>query len=309
MPRPWPVPPGSFGFQLRHGGDFLDNRARALVRNDRQPVGDRVLAGALGQFVDAAFHREYVRHGAKPAQRRGAHRRLGDQMMDYALGRDVVERLAVAGGAAAVRFRHVAGRRLRHRIGQGDRAEQHAAGAGPVVVRRAPDFLRPVDRLAGVVEEGLHLDDHGRRFRLVDEFLLAPPAHADRLARHLHGDDGGVGRGIVGAVVAVAARALHVVHGDLGGVDGRAPWRATRARGTRPGNASIRSDGRRDIRRGRRMARSRHARDSRGCRSPRSADGPAARRPARRRACRSMAAAAAKRLRLAARSASRRYAR
>ena len=88
-----------------------------------------------------------------------------------------------------------------------------------MVVRRAPDFLRPIDRLAGVVEEGLHLDDHGRCLRLIDEFLLAPPAHADRLARHLHGDNGGVGRGIVGAVVAVAARPLHVVHGDLGCVD------------------------------------------------------------------------------------------
>ena len=149
-------------------------------------------------------------------------------------------------------------------------------------MRGAPDFLRPVGRLAGVVEERAHLHDHGRGLRLVDEFLLAPPAHADRLARHLHGDDGGVGRGIVGAVVAVAARALHVMHGDVRMPRCRAPWRARRATETRPGNASTPSDGRRDIRRDRRTARSRRARDSRAYRSPRSAGGLAA-RPARAR--------------------------
>ena len=230
-------------------------------------------------------------------------------MMDHALGGDVVERLAVAGGAAAVRFRHVAGRRLRHRIGQGDRAEQHAAGARAVVMRRAPDFLRPVDRLAGVVEQRLHLDHHGRRLRLVDEFLLAPPAHADRLARHLHGDDGGVGRGIVGAVMAVAARALHVVHGDLGGVDaerlGERGAQREHALAMRP----YRQMAVAIFAQARRTARSRRGRDSRGCRSPRSAGGLAARRPARRTGDRSTAAATARKLRPAARSASRRSAR
>ena len=113
-----------FGIPARHGGDLLDHRARAFVGGDRQPVVDRVLAGALGQFVDAAFEREHVRHGAEAAQRRGAHRRFRHQMMDDALGRDVVERLAVAGGAAAIGFRHVVRRRLGRRIGQRDRAQQ-----------------------------------------------------------------------------------------------------------------------------------------------------------------------------------------
>ena len=201
-------------FPAGHGGDLLDHRARAFIGGDRQSVSDRILAGALGQLIDAAFQREHVRHGAETAQRRGAHRCFRHQMVDDALGRDVVERLGIAGGAAAIGFWHVVRRRLRRRIGQRNSAQQNAAGAGALVVRAAPDFLRPVGRLAGVVEQSVDLDDHRRGFRLVDELFLAPPAHADRLARHLHGDDGGVGGGIVGAVVAVAARALHVVHDD-----------------------------------------------------------------------------------------------
>ncbi len=172
------------GLPLGHGGDLFDHGARAFVGDDRQPVCDRILAGALGQFVDAAFEREHVRHGAEPAQRRGAHRRLGHQMMDDALGGNIVERLAIAGGAAAIGFRHVVRRRFGRRIGQRQRAQQIAAGAGPLIVRGAPDFLRPVGGLAGVVEQGADFHHHRRALRLVDEFLFAPPAHADRLARH-----------------------------------------------------------------------------------------------------------------------------
>ena len=83
-------------------------------------------------------------------------------------------------------------------------------------MRGTPDFLRPVDRLAVLVEQGANLHDHGRRLRLVDEFFLASPAHADRLTRLLHRDDRGVGRRIIGAVVAVTARALHVMDDDRG---------------------------------------------------------------------------------------------
>jgi hypothetical protein len=83
-------------------------------------------------------------------------------------------------------------------------------------VRRAPNLLRPGDRLARLVEQRTNLDHHCRRLRLVDELFLAAPAHADRLAGFLHGNDGRVRRRVVGAIVAVAAGALHVVHDDRG---------------------------------------------------------------------------------------------
>ena len=189
-------------------------RARGSVVIDSR-YGDRVLSGARGEVVDAAFHREHVRRGAEPAQRRGAHRRLRHEMMQDALGRNVVERLAVARAAAAIRLGHV----VRRRLGQADRAEHSAPSRLPPAPGRklcvgAPDLLRPVDGFAGVVEQRTDLDHHRRCLRLVDELFLAPPAHADRLAGLLHGNDGRVGRGIVGAVVAVAAGALHVVHDD-----------------------------------------------------------------------------------------------
>ena len=116
---------------------------------------------------------------------------------------NIVERLAIACGAAAIGLRHVVRRRLRWRIGQGEGAEQISAPAGTLIVRGTPDFLRPVGGLAGLVKQRANLDDHRRRFRLVDEFFLASPAHADWLTRLLHGDDRGVGRRIVGAIVAV----------------------------------------------------------------------------------------------------------
>ena len=103
---------------------------------------------------------------------------------------------------------------LRRRIGQRLRAQQSAA-AGPRAVRAAPDFRRPVGRLAGVVERGAHLDDHCGAHRLERKFLLAPPAHADRRARFERRDDRRVGCRVVGAIVAVAARALPVPHLDI----------------------------------------------------------------------------------------------
>ena len=154
-------------------------RARVSV-SDREAVLHGILPGMLGEFVDAALESEDVGRCAKSAQRRGAHRRFRDQMMEHAFGGNIVKRVTVARGAAAIGFRHVIRRRLRRRIGQGEGAEQISARAGTLVVRGTPDFLRPVRRLAVLVEQRTNLDDHGRRLRLVDEFFLASPAHADR---------------------------------------------------------------------------------------------------------------------------------
>ena len=60
----------------------------------------------------------------------------------------------------------------------------------------------------GRVQRGLHLGHHRRPQRLPAVLLVAHPLHAHRLARHGAGDQRGVGRGVVGAVMAVAAGAL-----------------------------------------------------------------------------------------------------
>ena len=214
--------------------------------------------------------REDVGHGAEPAQRRGAHRRFRHQVMDDALGR---EYRRAARRCAWRRRRWIPARRS-----AAAPAADRAAPAAAADCRRRPAAacasalqisVRPVGRLAGVVEQGVHLHHHRRRYRLEAEFLLAPPAHADRHARPLHRDDGGIGRGVVGAVMAVAARTLHVVHRDRRRHRARASAPTPRAADRRPGNASTPSDGRRESPPARRTARSRHARDAARDRSPR----------------------------------------
>ena len=128
--------------------------------------------------------------------------------MEDALGGNVVERLAIAGSASAIRLRYVIRRRLGRRIGQGKRAQQVAAGSGAQIMRWTPDFLRPVDRFAILVEQRAHLHDHRRGLGLVDEFLFPPPAHTDGFSRLLHSDDRSIRGGIIGAIVTVAARSL-----------------------------------------------------------------------------------------------------
>ena len=72
---------------------------------------------------------------------------------------------------------------------------------------------------AGGVAQRAHGRHHRRADRLEAELVLAPPAHPDRRARPLHGDDRGVGRRIVGAVMAVAARPLRVLDRDRGDIE------------------------------------------------------------------------------------------
>ncbi len=134
--------------------------------------------------------------------------------MKNAFGGNIVERFGIAGRASTICLRHIVRRWFGWRVRQGDRAEQVSARAGPQVVRRAPDFLSPIDRFASLIEKRPHLDDHCGRFRLVNELLFAAPTHADGLSGPLHGDDGGIRCGIIGAVVSVTAGALHVMNAD-----------------------------------------------------------------------------------------------
>ena len=179
--------------------------------------------------------------------------------MDDPLRGEIVERLAVAGAGAG-------------RVGRfGDRRRPAAGRAAP---RRPADcrrcragcVCRPLQisvvqsaGRAGAVEHGAHRRHHRRADRLEAEFLLAPPAHPDRHARPAHRDDRGIGRRVVGAVMAVAARPLRVMHDDRGRIELQASGPARRAADRRPANASTPRACRRDTRRCRRTARSRHA--------------------------------------------------
>ena len=175
---------------------------------------------------------------AEPAQRRGPHRRLGDQVMEDALGREsrrAARRCGCRRPAESDDFGSGRrGWRVRQRLG----GEQVAAAARAAGVPAAPDLGGPVGRPLRAVERGADRHHHRRADRLEAEFLLAPPAHPDRLARPAQRDDRRVGRRIVGAVVAVAARPLHVLapRSPPDRASRSAP--AQRAAGRRPANAS-----------------------------------------------------------------------
>jgi hypothetical protein len=76
---------------------------------------------------------------------------------------------------------------------------QRAAG-----LPAAPDLSSPVGRPLCAVECGADRHHHRRTDRLEPEFLLASPAHLDRLPRPAKRDDRRIGRCIIGAVVAIA---------------------------------------------------------------------------------------------------------
>ena len=129
--------------------------------------------------------------------------------------RHVVERHGVARAAAAAFLRRIERRDLRRRIGQRLRRQQiAAAAAGPLDVSRAPDLRRPVGRTAALVEIDMQGHQHGGADRLEAELFLAAPLQSDPAIRNAHGDQGRVEGRIVGAVVAIAARAMQVLRRD-----------------------------------------------------------------------------------------------
>ena len=80
----------------------------------------------------------------------------------------------------------------------------------------APDFqIKHRDHAAGI-ERGLQLGHHRRPERLPAVLLFAHPLHAHRHAGQFPRNQGSIGRGIVGAVVAVTAGTL-----DMDQVDAR----------------------------------------------------------------------------------------
>ena len=77
-------------------------------------------------------------------------------------------------------------------------------------MRIAPDVEIPVGDLALAVERGLEFGHHRRPERLPGVLLLAHPLHAHGNAGQIPCDQGRVGRGIIGAIMAVTAGALDV---------------------------------------------------------------------------------------------------
>jgi hypothetical protein len=66
--------------------------------------------------------------------------------------------------------------------------------------------------LPALVEVGLEFDHHRRAKRGARQLVGTAPQHAHRPARHAAREPRGIERHVVGAVVTVAARALHVLH-------------------------------------------------------------------------------------------------
>ena len=126
---------------------------------------------------------------------------------------EIVERLAVARAGAGL-GRGFGDRRRPRRIGQRLGGQEVAAAAGTVRVPPAPDLGRPVGRPPVAAQHGAHARHHRRADRLEPELFFPPPAHPHRRPRPLHRDRRRVGRRVVGAVMAVAARPLRVMHDD-----------------------------------------------------------------------------------------------
>ena len=214
--------------------------------------------------------------------------------MDDPLRRKIVERLAVA-GARTRRVGQFRDGRRRGRVRQRFGGEQIAGPARAIAVPPAPDLGGPVARTIGAVERRLHRHHHRRADRLEAEFLLAPPAHPDRRSRPAKGDDRGIGRRIVGAVVAVAARPLHVLDRDRRGIELQSPRQRVAQRVDPLRMRPHLRAARRDRAPARRTARPRRGRCASWYRSPRAGSLPAPDRlaAAGRRPGRSRAAAAA----------------
>ena len=127
-------------------------------------------------------------------------------MHDMRVG-EFVERDRVA-VAAAFRQRQRLRRRHGERLSHVLRGQQRPGAARPHRMRVAPDLEIPVGDRAIGVERGLQLRHHRRAIGLPAMLLLAHPLHANRNARQCARDQGCVGRGIVGAIVAITAGAL-----------------------------------------------------------------------------------------------------
>ena len=168
---------------------------------------DGIGAGEAGEFIHETLDRKHVVIGAERPHRRNPQRHRRDEVMHHLRIGKFVDRDRVAVAAAfrqRQRLRRRHGKRLRHVL-----RRQHRSGAArPHRMGVAPDLEIPVGDLAVAVERRLQLRHHRRAERLPGVLLLAHPLHANGHAGQRARDQRGVGRGIVGAIMAVAAGAF-----------------------------------------------------------------------------------------------------
>jgi hypothetical protein len=78
----------------------------------------------------------------------------------------------------------------------------------------APDVVAPPHDLAAFVEVGFDLDRHRRAAGRARQLVGARPLHANGPPAGCPGEERGVERHIVGAVVAIAARSFRMLDHD-----------------------------------------------------------------------------------------------
>ena len=209
LARPPCAPAGARGRRLEDG-------PRPRVPQMAQAQRQRILAALGRELVEEGLDRKYVGEGAERAQRRGPQRHREETVARDLEGGKVVERDGVAVGAAAGRERRVRRDEAREGFFELARGKERRAivAAGPRDMAVAPDRVAPADDLAGAVEIGLDLDRHRGAEGRAGKLVGARPLHAHRPALRRAGEEHGVERDVVGAVVAVAAGALDMLDDD-----------------------------------------------------------------------------------------------
>ena len=86
--------------------------------------------------------------------------------------------------------------------------------AGSAAVSIAPEFVLPIDDIPAGVESCAQAQGHRRAAGSPHKFVVSHPLHLYRAAARRSGEQGGVKRGIVGAVVPVATRSFDMPHDD-----------------------------------------------------------------------------------------------
>ncbi len=178
----------------------LHEFGRARVAQELQAERHRVHSGGGGQLVHIGFVREGVGQGRHAAQPRGAHD-----------GRHVVDghaQVLVVVGRARRAVAHLVG------LGHGLDAAREQQGQRGCAVRRVRGLEIVGRHRAICVEPAAHLHELGRALGLPQVLLLARELHAHGRA-HGTREQRGVGRDVVGAVAAVAARGLHADEVDV----------------------------------------------------------------------------------------------
>ena len=169
-----------------------------------------------GQLVDERLQGEDVGVAAKRAERGGTDGRIRDVVLDdFHIG-EVVQRNRVSVRAAG-RLRHIrrGDQRTRRCQMPGGEEVHSCGGAGPSVVRLAPQFVRPGDHVPLRIDAARELHYHGRAVRLPREFVVAHPLELHRPRPGCPRDERGVEHHVVGAVVAVASGPLGVDAPDV----------------------------------------------------------------------------------------------